>query len=110
MSSPVIPNKIPRQILKKNNYDEIILFTLGIFGPQKREVFINNRDKYIFNRIDEKIFQHWIEILKKNNYIEECYNNKEIYYRITAIGEQRLMNRLEKYTFVKQLIKIHDAQ
>ena len=54
-----IPYKIPKEILrnlKNNDYDEIILFSLGIHGPHKLIELINNPSEDIANRIDKDLF------------------------------------------------------
>ena len=104
----IIPDKIPKIILRKmrkGQCDEIILFALAVYGPLDLKEFINDIDKSINNRMDENLFNKWAEDLKKNMFIEEFKKGNDIFYRITALGENKLISRLEKYSFVKQVVK-----
>ena len=93
MSQNTIPTKIPKRILrelKKEKYDNVILFTLAIYGPHSVKELINDE-----SMMDEKIFQKWIEELKRESLIEEYTRDNDSMYRITENGKDELFKRIE---------------
>ncbi len=103
-----IPYKIPKKILKnlKNNeYDEIILFALGVFGSHKLKELINNPSEGIENRLDEHLFNKTAAKLINEGLIEQYLKDNEIHYRIITKGEDKLMERVENSRIVNRLIK-----
>ncbi len=101
-----IPTKIPKQLrrgLKNNKYDDIILFTLSVFGYHKLKELINDPSKSIENRMDKTIFLKWADELKQQEFIEEYEKNNEIYYKITDKGTEEFFNRIKDLPFVKRL-------
>ena len=60
----IIPNKIPIQIWEIKQYEDIILFVLGVYGPMRREEFINSSEKGITNRMNKNTFHKWAKKLK----------------------------------------------
>ena len=51
-----IPNKIPKKLLRdlrNEKYNDLILFTLAVFGSHKLTELINNQKESIDNRMDE---------------------------------------------------------
>ena len=103
MSVDTIPNKIPKIILKdlKNEkYDNVILFALAIYGPHSVKEFIKHK-------MDEKIFQKWVEELKKENFIEEYTRDNDTFYKITEIGKDELLKRIENTPKLNRLVHRH---
>ncbi len=101
-----IPNKIPKRLLrqlKKEKYDNIILFTLAVYGPHKTKEFVNDPSIPIENRLDEELFQKWAAKLNDGNLIKEYNLDNEIYYRITIKGEEEFMKRIEDTSYLKRL-------
>ncbi|MFX1277889.1 MAG: long-chain-acyl-CoA synthetase [Promethearchaeota archaeon] len=99
-----IPFKIPDFVLvnlDKGNYDKIILFALGIFGPHKLKELINNPIESIENRMDETLFFEWTNKLKGEQLIEEFTLDDEIHYRITSKGEDKLLAYIEDTKILK---------
>ena len=93
MSQNTIPTKIPKRILrelKKEKYDNVILFTLAIYGPHSVKELINDE-----SMMDEKIFQKWVEELKRESLIEEYTRDNDSMYRITENGKDELFKRIE---------------
>jgi len=100
MSVDTIPNKIPKIILKdlkKEKYDNIILFALAVYGP-------HSGGELIKDKMDEKIFQKWVEELKKENLIEEYTRDNDTFYKITEIGKDEFLNRLENTPRLNRLV------
>lgn len=93
-SKDTIPNEIPSQI---KNYDDIILYALGSFGPLERENFINDPQKSIKNRMNKNTFHKWAKELKKNKFIEVEPEGKKRIYKITLLGENELLRRIKQY-------------
>ncbi|MCP4761022.1 MAG: long-chain-acyl-CoA synthetase [archaeon] len=107
MNTNTVPNKIPKLFLrglKEDKYDNIILFTLSVFGPHKLKEFINDPAKNIENRLDKEIFQKWANELIESNFIEEFKEKNEIIYRITSKGSDAFFNRLESDKNYSKLI------
>ncbi len=103
-----IPHKIPKQLLKKlekREYDDIILFALGIYGPHEQNELVNSPENAIFNRMDREIFIQSARKLKEIALIEDFILNDEIYYRITPKGEEKLMKRFESSRIVRRMLK-----
>ncbi|MFX0134710.1 MAG: long-chain-acyl-CoA synthetase [Candidatus Hodarchaeota archaeon] len=103
-----IPDKLPQQVLddlKEKRYDEVILFTLAIFGPHRLEELVNNPSKSIANKMDEKLFHKWADHLSKDNYIEEYIRDNEPHYKITSKGEDRVIKSFENNKSVKKLVR-----
>jgi len=101
-----IPDKIPKPLLRelvKKKYDNIILFALAVFGPHKMKELVNGPTIPIENRMDEKIFHKWASELKNSHLIEEYNLDNEIYYKITAEGEDELMKRIENKSLLRHL-------
>jgi citronellyl-CoA synthetase len=102
-----IPNKIPKIILrdlKKGKYDNIILFTLAIYGPHRLGELINDPNKSIKNKMDKKNFQKWVEELKKDKLIEDFIRDNGSFYKITEIGKDELLKRLENTPNLNRLV------
>ena len=102
-----IPHKIPKKILKKietKEYDEIILFTLSVFGPHKLDELINDPSKNVNNRLDRELFLQTAEELIEKNFITSVSKEKDLYYQITLKGEDELMKCIEDYRIVKRLL------
>ncbi len=94
-----IPTKIPKTLLrqiKKEQYSNLILYVLGVFGPHKKKDLVNDPKIPITNRMDEKVFQKWISKLKDDKLIEEYLLDNELYYKITSEGESALMKLIEE--------------
>ncbi|MHA1192960.1 MAG: hypothetical protein ACTSP9_11780, partial [Promethearchaeota archaeon] len=69
-----IPDKIPRRLLremKKEKYDNILLFALGVYGAHKMKELVNDPNIPLENRLDEVLFQKWTNELKNSNLIKE---------------------------------------
>ena len=101
-----IPDKIPPRLireLKKEKYDNTILFALAVYGPHKMKELVNDPNTAIENRMETEIFQKWAAELKENNLINEYHLDNEVYYRITDEGEDELMNRIENKYVLRQL-------
>ena len=111
MSQNTIPTKIPKRILrelKKEKYDNVILFTLAIYGPHSVKEFINDETK-----MEEKIFQKWVEELKRESLLEEYTRDNDSMYRITENGKDELFKRIENTpglnSIVRQLVITFDG-
>ena len=103
MSQNTIPTKIPKLILRdleNDKYDNIILFTLAVYGPHNVKEFINNESE-----MDEKIFQEWIGELKKESLIEEYKRDNDVFYRATEEGKEEFFKRLENNKRGNRLIR-----
>jgi citronellyl-CoA synthetase len=101
-----IPTKIPKSLLrelKKEKYDNLILFALGVYGPHKKKELVNDSKIPITNRMDEKVFQVWISKLKDRMLIKEYEIGDEIYYRITTEGSDELMKCIENKVLLRQI-------
>ena len=101
-----IPDKIPKPLLhqlKKEKYDTLILFTLGVFGPHKKKELVNDPSIPITNRLDEKVFQKWTSKLKYNKLIKEYKLDDEIYYKITNEGEDELLKLIENNILLRRI-------
>ena len=101
-----IPNKIPKRLLrelKKEKYDNIILFTLAVYGPHKTKELVNDPKIPIENRLDKELFKKWAAKLNDSNLIKEYNLDNEIYYRITNKGEEEFMKRIEDTSYLKRL-------
>ena len=102
-----IPAKIPKRILrdkKEDKYDNIILFVLAVYGPHKLQEFLNDHKNSIVDRLDEKVFDKWIEALKTNDFVEEYKFDGEMWYKITPKGEDELLSRLENSSSLKRFL------
>ncbi len=103
----IIPEKIPHQFWERNQYQDIILYALGIHGPLKREEFINNRDRGISNRMNKNTFHKWAKKLKSNNYINVSRERKYSIYIITNLGVKLLIKRLRSYNLdIKTILNL----
>ncbi|MFW9880785.1 MAG: AMP-binding protein, partial [Candidatus Thorarchaeota archaeon] len=103
-----IPYKIPETILvnlEKRNYDKIILFALGVFGPHKMKELINDPKNSIENKLDKALFSQWAEKLKGEQFIEEFELDGELNFRITSKGEEELLSYIKKIGILKILEK-----
>ncbi len=103
-----IPDKIPRRILRglrKEKYDNLILFTLGVYGSHRLDELINDPNKSIENRMEEKLFYKWAEELKNNNLIEEYKKDNNKYYKITSKGKDELLSQIENSPPLSRLVE-----
>jgi len=103
-----IPAKIPKRILrniKEDKYDNIILFALAVYGPHKLQEFVNDPQNSIVDRLDEKVFNKWIEALKTNDFVNEYKFDGEMWYKITPNGEDELLYRLEKLPSLNRYLR-----
>lgn len=91
----IIPEKIPQQLWENDQYETIILYALGVYGPLKREEFINNRDKGISNRMNKNTFHKWAKRLKNNDYLSVSREREYSIYIITNLGVKLLIKRLK---------------
>ena len=91
----LIPNKIPKKIWKRREYDDIILYALNTFGPLPRPVFINNEQ--ITNRMNKNTFHDHAKRLKNAGYIDTYREGKNSVYKILSLGESELLRNLFKY-------------
>ncbi|MFX1569012.1 MAG: tetratricopeptide repeat protein [Promethearchaeota archaeon] len=91
----IIPQKIPKQFWEKDQYEDVILYALTVFGPLKREEFLNNKDKGINNRMNKNTFHKWAKKLKIKNYIQVSREGKYSLYKITNSGTKELLKRLK---------------
>ncbi len=101
-----IPDKIPRRLLrelKKEKYDNILLFALGVYGSHKMKELVNDPDISLENRLDKDLFQKWASELKNSNLIKEYNFDNEIYYKITKEGEDEFMKRIENTVYLRLL-------
>jgi len=101
-----IPDKIPRRLLrelKKEKYDNILLFALAVYGPHEMKELVNDPNIPLENRLDEVLFQKWTNELKNSNLIKEYNLDNEIYYKITKEGEDEFMKRVEDTIYLRQL-------
>jgi len=102
-----IPDKLPPQVLtylKKEKYDEVILFALAVFGPHSLKELVNDPSKSINNRMEEKLFHKWAGELINNNHIEKYTKYNEVYYKTTPKGNDAVM-KLADNPLVKEVIK-----
>ena len=93
-----IPDKIPSRLLrdlKKGKYDNTILFALAVYGPHKLKELVNDPNVPVDNRMEKEIFLKWADELKANRLIQEYKLDNDVYYRITAEGEDELLNHFE---------------
>ena len=100
-----IPTKIPKTLLrqiKKEQYSNLILYTLGVFGPHKKKELVNDPKIPITNRMDEKVFQKWASNLKDDKLIVEYLLDNELYYKITNEGEDELMKHIEEKRLLRR--------
>ncbi|KKN31367.1 hypothetical protein LCGC14_0824680 [marine sediment metagenome] len=103
----IIPEKIPNHFWERDQYEDIILYALGVYGPLKREEFINNNDKGIKNRMNKNTFHKWAKKLKNNNYIIVSRKQKYSIYTITNLGINKLLKRLKAYNLdVKTILEL----
>ena len=93
----IIPDKIPIQIWEIKQYEDIILFVLGVYGPMKREEFINSSEKGITNRMNKNTFHKWAKKLKSKNHINVSRDQQNSIYSITSLGVKELLKRLKSY-------------
>ncbi len=103
----IIPEKIPNQFIERNQYEDIILYALSLYGPLKREEFINNKDKGIINRMNKNTFHKWAKKLKNKNYINVSREGKYSIYIITNLGVKELVKRLKSYNLdIKTILNL----
>ena len=93
----IIPDKIPIQIWEIKQYEDIILFVLGVYGPMRREEFINSSEKGITNRMNKNTFHKWAKKLKSKNHINVLREQQNSIYSITSLGVKELLKRLKAY-------------
>ena len=85
----IYPEKIPKEMLEKNYIDDIILYSLGAYGPlQKAE----------FKAINKTTFYKYLNSLIEKGFLFPPKRKRKIaIYEITPLGQAELMKRLEKY-------------
>ena len=93
----IIPNQIPKHIWDERRFDDIILYTLGSTGSCEREIFINDAENGINDRMNKNTFHKWAKELKSINLIEVNKENKNSIYSITQLGLDELLRRLKLY-------------
>ncbi len=93
----IIPNKIPIQIWEIKQYEDIILYALSVYGPMRREEFINSSEKGITNRMNKNTFHKWAKKLKNKNCINVSRDQKNSIYSISSLGVKELLKRLKSY-------------
>ncbi|NVM55418.1 MAG: long-chain-acyl-CoA synthetase [Candidatus Helarchaeota archaeon] len=105
-------NTIPKKILpglkrelKNEQYDNVILFVLAVYGPHKLKELVNDPSKSITDRMDEKVFRELAEEFKNRDLIEEYKRDNEIYYKITPEGEDELLKRLETIPALTRVVR-----
>ena len=106
-ATSTIPDKLPEETLnnlKEGKYDDVILFTLAVFGPHRLDEFVNNPSNSIENRMDEKLFHKFAEQLIIDNSIIKYTKFGEIYYQITSKGEDFVLKNVEDNPDVKSHI------
>ena len=109
MSVNTIPDKIPKRFLtklKRGKYDDIILFTLAVFGPHKYKELVNNASNHITDRMEEDIFHDWTNKLKTSEFIEEYKVDDDTYFKATSKGKDELFTRIGNSSIVNQLKSI----
>ena len=102
-----IPDRLPEQVLnnlKEGEYDEVILFALAVFGPHTLDKLVNNSSLSIENRMDEELFQKYVEQLIRDNNIEKYTKFGDIHYKITIKGEDYVLDKYESDPAVQGLI------
>lgn len=103
----IIPNKIPIQIWEIKQYQDVILYALGVYGPMRREEFINSSEKGITNRMNKNTFHKWAKKLKSKNHINVTRDQKKSVYTITSLGIKELLKRLKSYRLdVKTILNL----
>jgi len=101
-----IPTKIPKSLLrelKKEKYDNLILFALAVYGPHNKKELVNDPNDPISNRMEEKVFQKWTSKLKDDKLIVEYELDNELYYKITPEGGDELMKIIEDKILLRQI-------
>ncbi|MFX1364653.1 MAG: tetratricopeptide repeat protein [Promethearchaeota archaeon] len=93
----IIPYKIPVQIWENKKYEDAILYILGVYGPMRREEFINSSEKGISNRMNKNTFHKWARKLKSKNFINVTRDQKNSIYSVTSLGVKELIKRLKSY-------------
>jgi len=86
----IIPHKIPKKLWNSRDYNIIILYALGIYGPMYQQEFVNRGN--ITDKITERTFYNHIKKLKLNGYLESEIDqkNRRNKYIITTNGETAL--------------------
>ncbi|MFW9877728.1 MAG: tetratricopeptide repeat protein [Candidatus Thorarchaeota archaeon] len=103
----IIPEKVPNRLWNRTQYETIILYALGIYGPMKREEFINNKEKGIHNRMNKNTFHKWAKKLKIKNQISVSREEKQSIYTITNLGVKVLLKKLKSYNLdVKTILNL----
>jgi len=112
MSINTIPDKIPKKFLirlKRGKYDDVLLFTLAVFGPHKLNELVNDASNSNTDRMDERLFHDWVNKLKIHGFIEEFKKNDELYFKATEKGKDELLSRVEN-TFMTRYLKTFFSQ
>ena len=90
--------------MEKQTSGDVILYALGLYGPMKREEFINNKDGGINNRMDKNTFHPWAKRLKKRKYITVSRDGRYSVYTITHLGINNLIKCLKSNNLDKNTI------
>ena len=87
----IYPEKIPKEMLEMNYIDDIILYSLGAYGPlQKAE----------FNKINKTTFYKYLNSLIEKGFLFPPKRKRRIaIYEITPSGQAELIRSLGKYNF-----------
>ncbi len=104
----IIPDKIPKVIWNKKDYEEIILYALGAFGPLETKEFINKPEELITNRIDKDIFKENISFLTEKQFLIEFTHADKVYYKLTPQGEDKLLKRIKQYPIIMNIFRYLD--
>ena len=102
-----IPSRLPEETLnnlKEGKYDDVILFTLAVFGPHRLDELVNNPSNSIEDRMDENLFHKFAEQLIIDNSIVKYTKFGEIYYKITSKGEDIVLKNVENNPNAKRHI------
>lgn len=85
----VYPEKIPKEMLEKHYIDDIILYSLGAYGPLQKAEFTN---------INKTTFYKYLNSLIEKGFLFPTRRKRRVAtYEITPLGQAELMKRLEKY-------------
>ncbi|KKK79210.1 hypothetical protein LCGC14_2835790, partial [marine sediment metagenome] len=106
-----IPGKLPEETLnnlKEGIYDDVILFTLAVFGPHRFDELVNNPNNSVNNRMEENTFHETAKQLIIDNCIEKYTKFGDIYYKITTKGEDLVLQNAENNPAVKDLINAYN--
>ena len=106
-----IPGKLPEETLnnlKEGIYDDVILFTLAVFGPHRFDELVNNPNNSVNNRMEENLFHETAKQLIIDTCIEKYTKFGDIYYKITTKGEDLVLQNAENNPAVKDLINAYN--